>query len=310
MVDITYVQRKALTALEKVRAFAQLTRWREHVPYTIPLVIGGAMFAVQLKGIQLDWRLLAVVFANILAMAFAFMINDIEDAPDDALNENKKAHNVISSGILSITEGSIAAAVAFALSLILYAIGGWWAFGLGGTTLVLSYLYSAYPFRLKARPITDVVSHALMLSGLLVMSGYFTYDAWPGPAWLVIIGMTLFSAYGQFYNQVADYEVDKEAGLKNTVVLLGKLPTQILMYGSLAGAIITLIMAAFYNVFPAWLGTVTVITIFSVSLFVWETDMRGNRTEGSGALQKPGLLIANLVMLMWMAQELNLLFGL
>ena len=153
-------------------------------------------------------------------------INDVADAPDDALNPKKKLNNVISSGILSPREGNIASATTFALSLALFSLGGSWTLIWGGLMLVLCYMYSAYPFRLKARPITDVLSHILMLSGLLVMTGYFTYDSSPGMAWFVIAGATLFSAYGQFYNQVDDYEVDKEAGLKNTVVLLGKTGTR------------------------------------------------------------------------------------
>lgn len=295
---------------EKLNAALRLTRWREHVPYTIPLVVVGAMMAVRLDDAQLNWEILAVVAANILAMAFAFMINDVEDAPDDARDPAKQKRNIIASGLLTRWQGYGLSALAFALSLSLYFAGGWYAAAIGVVTLVLSYLYSAHPFRLKARPITDVLSHVLMLSGLLVMSGYYTYSTSPGYAWLVIIGATLFSAYGQFYNQIEDYEVDKAAGLRNTVVLLGKVPTTVLMYGSLVGALGCLGLAMWFGVFPAWLGTVAIITIFSAALFTWDSDMRGNPSEGSGLVQKPALLIANIVTLLWMAQSLGLLFGL
>lgn len=295
---------------DKFDAVLRLTRWREHVPYTIPLVVVGAMLAVHLDNAQLNWELLAVVIANILAMAFAFMINDVEDAPDDARDPAKRKRNIIASGILSRWQGYVLSAIVFSLSLSLYFVGGWYAAAIGVVTLVLSYLYSAHPFRLKARPITDVVSHVLMLSGLLVMSGYYTYSTSPGYAWLVIIGATLFSAYGQFYNQIEDYEVDKAAGLNNTVVLLGKAPTTILMYGSLLGALACLGFAMWNGAFPAWLGTVAIITIFSAAIFTWDSDMRGNLTDGSGVVQKPALLVANIVTLLWMAQELGLLFGL
>lgn len=310
MADQSAHNEQTISKSDKFQALMRLTRWREHVPYTIPLVIGGAMLAVNLNDVALDWRLLAVVIANILAMAFAFMINDVEDAPDDALDPRKRERNIIASGLLTNQEGYIYTALVFVISLALYAVGGWWSFGVGGITLSLSYLYSAHPFRLKARPITDVVAHALMLSGLLVMSGLFTYSRTPGEAWLVIIAATLFSAYGQFYNQVDDYEVDKAAGLKNTVVLLGKGATSVLMYASIVGAIVCMSAAIWLGVFPAWLGTVAVITVFTSFLFTWDSDMRGNAAGGSGSMQKPALLIANVVMLMWMAQELGLLFGL
>lgn len=298
------------TIISKPGAVRRLTRWREHVPYTIPLVVAGAMLAVHLSDAQLDWRLLAVVLANIGAMNFAFIINDVEDAPDDALNPDKKNRNVISSGVLSRREGYVLALFTFGTSLALYSIGGWWSLGIGGVTLALCYLYSAHPFRLKARPITDVASHVMMLSGLIIMSGYLSYSRDLSVAWLVIVAAILFSAYGQFYNQIEDYEVDKEAGLRNTVVLIGKRNTIVLMYGSLIGALICMVVAALNGAFPAWLGTVAVIAVFTSALFTWDSDMRGNPTAGSGAAQKPSLLIANVVMLMWMAHELGLLFGL
>ena len=122
------------------------------------------------------------------------MLNNIEDAPDDALDSQKKLHNVISSGLLSRREGVILTAATFVLALLLYAASGVLTLVLGGTTLALCYLYSAHPFRFKARPIFDVVSHALMLSGLLIAAGYFIYGTEPREVWLVIGAASLFSA--------------------------------------------------------------------------------------------------------------------
>jgi len=292
---------------EKLNGIIRLSRWREHVPFTIPLTLAGGLLAVEATQTGVDWRLFAVVIANILAMAFAFMINDVEDAPDDALNPKKKLHNVISAGILTRREGWVVTWGTFGISLGLYAISGMWTLVLGGVTLALCYLYSAHPFRLKARPITDVVSHALMLSGLLVMTGYFAYDANPGTAWFVIIAAILFSAYGQFYNQIDDYEVDKEAGLKNTVVLLGKTPTLILSYASLIGALVCMGIAIFQGIFPAWLGTILVIGIVATIIFPWELDMRGNPASDGGNVQRPALLVANIVTLAWLASSMGFL---
>lgn len=291
----------------KINGVIRLSRWREHVPFTIPLTLAGGLLAIQAAQANVDWRIFAVIIANILAMSFAFMINDVEDAPDDALNPKKKQHNVISSGVLSRREGWIVTWLTFAIALVLYGISGTWTLILGGLTLVLCYLYSAHPFRLKARPLTDVVSHALMLSGLLVMTGYFAYDADPQAAWLVIIAAILFSAYGQFYNQIDDYEVDKEAGLKNTVVLLGKTPTLILSYGCLIGALISMGIAIFQGLFPPWLGTILVIGIITTIIFPWELDMRGNPASDGGNIQRPALLVANMVTLVWLASAMGFL---
>ena len=294
-------------AESRLSAAIRLSRWREHVPFTIPLTLAGGLLAIEAVQITADWRLFAVLAANILSMSFAFMINDIEDAPDDALNPAKKRHNVISSGALSRRQGQIIAGFAFAAALLLYGISGGRTFIVGGLALALCYLYSARPFRLKARPVTDVLSHALMLSGLLTAAGFFTYHNEPRQAWLVMLAATLFSAYGQFYNQIDDYDVDKAAGLKNTVVLLGKRPTLALGYASLAGALFCMAAAIAQGLFPAWLGSVLIIGIIACALFPWELDMRGNPASAGGGIQRPALLIANLVALAWLASAMGIL---
>ena len=309
MIDLSQTEREAPSVGRpgKLALVIRLSRWREHFPFTVPLTIVGALLALEPSALSADPRLLAVLLANLLAMSFAFMLNDIEDAPDDALDSAKKSHNVISSGLLQRREGLLYTWSTFFAALLLYAFSGALALLIGAVTLALCYLYSAHPFRFKARPLTDVISHALMLSGLLIASGYFTYGAQPGAAWLVIAAASLFSAYGQFYNQVADYTVDKQAGLKNTAVLLGERATAILSYASIALALICMLAAILQGLFPAWLGTILVIGIVACALFPWELDMRGNLAQDGGNLQRPALIVANLLALVWLAQNLGAL---
>ncbi len=289
----------------KLTALLRLTRWREHVPFTIPLTIVGGLLAAEPAGVMLDARLLAVLAGNILAMSFAFMLNDVEDAPDDALDPAKRARNVISSGLLSRREGQVASAATCLLAFLLFAAAGAHTLLLGVIMLGLCYLYSAHPFRFKARPLTDVVSHALMLSGLIIATGYFAYDREPGAVWLVIAAAGLFSAYGQFYNQVADFAVDQAAGLNNTAALLGKSLTSIVGHASIALALIFMVAAILKGLFPVWLGTVLLLSAFTCLLFPWEMDMRGNLAQDGGNMQRPGLIVANLAALTWLASNLE-----
>ena len=291
----------------KFVAVIRLSRWREHVPFTIPLTVFGGLLALEPQAAAADWRLFAVLAGNVLAMSFAFMLNNIEDARDDALDPQKMRRNVISNGQLSRREGVWFTIIAFAAALGLYLASGVLTLVIGGVTLALCYLYSAHPFRFKARPLTDVVSHALMLSGLLVAVGYFTYGAEPGEVWLVIAAASLFSAYGQFYNQVVDYEVDKAAGLKNTAVLLGKGPTSMLGHLSIAVALLCMLAAILQGLFPVWLGTILVIGVITTVIFPWEFDMRGNLTSDGGNMQRPGLIVANLLALVWLASNMGLI---
>lgn len=306
----TATQARHIRLIDKLNAIIRLTRWREHVPYTIPLVLAGAMMAVNTTAITLDWRAGVVLIANILAMSFAFMINDLEDAPDDALDPHKRAGNVISMGILSYREGMLVTTGTFVIALVCFAFGGWKALGAGGTTLTLCYLYSARPFRLKARPVIDVISHSLMLAGLLMLSGYLIYSAYPGTAWLVIIAVTLGSAYGQFYNQLDDYETDQRAGLHNTAGLVGITGTRLLMIAALIGAVLCFALAMWLGVFPGWLGVVVLICALTLALFRFPADMRGTTTDDiSGTIQQPILITANITVLLWVAAHLGLLSG-
>jgi 4-hydroxybenzoate polyprenyltransferase len=281
----------------------KLTRWKEYVPFVIPLTILGALLATQQNSAHLDLRLLAVTLANILAVAYAFMINDIEDAPDDARDPDRAARNPVTSGEIGLRVGYAACRVVAAVTLILYLLGGVHVLYIGIGTLLLSHLYSWRPVRLKAWPVTDIVSHSLMLSGLLLLAGYYAYGNAPGIVWFVAAGVTLISVYGQLYNQVRDYDMDKAAGLFNTAIILGEGNTKRLMYVSLALAAASFLAAILQNAFPIWLGLVVLISVPISLFFRTGTDMRGGEAaDVSGKVQVQALVILNLIMGAWLAQ--------
>jgi 4-hydroxybenzoate polyprenyltransferase len=289
----------------QLRGLVRLTRWKEYVPFVIPLTVLGALLAARPHGIDLDWRLVVVTLANILAVAYAFMINDIEDAPDDARDPDRAARNPITTGEIGIRIGYAACRVVAAVTLILYAMGGLSVFLIGVGTLLLSHLYSWRPVRLKAWPVTDVVSHSLMLSGLLLLAGYFIYDSQPGIVWFVAAAATLFSVYGQLYNQLRDYDMDKAAGLHNTAIILGENNTRWAMYLSIGLAAACLLAAVVQGVFPLWLGVVLLVSIAISMLFRPQTDMRGGAAaDASGMAQVQGIIVINLTIAFWLAQAL------
>jgi 4-hydroxybenzoate polyprenyltransferase len=294
-----------LTLREQILGLVQLTRWREYVTFVIPLTVMGALLAARPNDILLDWRLVAVTLANILAVAYAFMINDIEDAPDDARDPARAARNPISTGKIGVRLGYAACRLVAVVTLVLYALGGGWAFAIGIATLLLSHLYSWRPVRLKAWPVTDIVSHSLMLSGLLFLAGYFVYHDSPGIMWLVAAGATLVSIYGQLYNQLRDYDMDKAAGLHNTAIILGVTNTRVAMYLSIGLAVACLAAAAIQGAFPLWLGIVMLLSIPVSWLFRSGTDMRGTVTkEVGGMMQAQMLVIVNLTIGAWLVEAI------
>lgn len=297
------------TIREQLHALIQLTRWKEYVPFVIPLTMLGALLAARPNGALLDLRLVAVTAANILAVAYAFMINDIEDAPDDALDPDRAARNPITSGRLGVRVGYAACRVVAALTLCLYALGGLSVFGIGVATLLLSHLYSWRPVRLKAWPVTDIVSHSLMLSGLLLLAGYFIYDTQPGVVWFVAAAATLVSVYGQLYNQLRDYDMDKAAGLYNTAIILGQNNTKKMMYLTILFAATCALVAIVQGAFPLWLGVVAIAAVPISMFFRPDTDMRGSRAvDISGTMQGQALFILNSIIAVWTVQVMFVQF--
>jgi 4-hydroxybenzoate polyprenyltransferase len=293
------------TAGSSMQGFVQLTRWKEYVGFVIPLTILGGLMAVEQRGGALDWRLIAVTIANVLVVAYAFIINDIEDAPDDALEESRRNRNPVSAGRISVRAGYASLVVVAFITLLLFYTGGPYVLFIGGLTLLISHLYSWRRVRLKAWAVADIVSHSLMLSGLLFLAGYFIYDYTPGIVWFVALGVTLFSSYGQLYNQLRDYEVDKEAGLRNTAVLMGAQGARILMYVMIALALGSLLLAVIGGAFPLWLGLVVVAAIALSFLFRPRRDFRGTEfVDASGAVQQQALFVFNAVVFSWLVVAL------
>jgi 4-hydroxybenzoate polyprenyltransferase len=283
----------------------RLTRWREHLPFTVPLTVMGALLA----GHPLDWRLMVAIAANCLAVSYAFMINDIEDAPDDALDPARAARNPITCGELSPRAGWVVSALVALGSVLLFALCGAWVLGIGGTTLLLSHTYSWRQVRLKAWPVVDVISHGLMLSGLLILAGHFTYNSVPGWGWLPVFSMILFSVYGQLYNQIRDFEMDKAAGLKNTAILAGIRVTRLLIWGCVATGLLLLIASLVLGVFPWWFLAL-LVTLFGILMVFHRRgkDMRDARVaDASGLVQVPFLVAANTTIAVWLGYYAYLL---
>jgi 4-hydroxybenzoate polyprenyltransferase len=201
-----------------ISGLLRLARWREYVWF---VVVSTALGAIAAYG-QLGWQLLVVLLANELAVAFAFMINDVEDAADDALDPAKAKRNPVSAGVLSHRTAYAASFIVAGLSAALYALLGPWPFFIGAVCLVIAFLYSWRPVRLKSIPFVDLVSHCLMLAGLQFAAAYFTFSSTLGPRffWPFLMALAV-SVYGELFNELRDLEGDLRAGVTHTASVLG-----------------------------------------------------------------------------------------
>ncbi|MFW5713266.1 MAG: UbiA prenyltransferase family protein [Brevefilum sp.] len=209
-----------------LKGLAKLTRFDEYVYFVIITTLLGVASG---QG-DFDWRFFVLIPANWLAVGFAFMINDVEDAPDDVLTHSKSNRNPISAGLLTLKTARIATFSVAVLSGILFGFLGLWPSIFGTITLILGYLYSHRGIRLKTIPFFDILSHCFMLAGLQFLSGYFTYASRLGQYWFWHFTFVMaISIYGEIYNEIRDIDVDRQANLQHTAIFLGERTAYILM---------------------------------------------------------------------------------
>lgn len=288
-----------------------LSRWSEYITFVIPLSLLGYLFSGPRLGINPDLRLPVVVIANFLAMSFAFMINDVEDADDDAAgSQSEPIRNPVAAKRISKTFAYFITMTTLAGSVICYLYLGTVSALAGISILLISLAYSTPPLRLKAWPVVDIISHALMLGGLLLLSSYAVYSSDYKLIILPFTGIVLISAYGQLYNQIRDFAADKKAGLKNTAILVGKSNAMRLGYVLAAAGFGCMGLSVLQGLFPLWLILPALLALAAGKYFVTDTDARGTKVvDITGAQQKRINFVINCVVFIWFAYEILMQLG-
>ena len=269
-----------------IKGLLKLTRFDEYVYFVeITTLLGVAAAAG-----SFDWRLLILLPANWLAVGFAFMINDVEDAPDDALSSSKINRNPVSAGLITPKTARIWSFIIGIISAFLFALLGTWPFIFGMTTLILGFLYSYRGVRLKTMAFLDVASHCMMLAGLQFLCAYFTYSTRLTQHWFWPFAFVVsISIYGELYNEIRDFEGDKAANLRHTGIVLGEkvshaLMLIVLVIGIFSGIVSFLVI----DLVPFWvfiiMATLAAISILPALIKI----RRGDSSMAiQGSLQKP-----------------------
>lgn len=282
-----------------------LSRWKEHIGFVLPLTLLGVLLAQRIAGVELGFKVLALIAANFFSVAFAFMINNVEDAEDDLLLAGKAKRNPVSSNQISLESAYFVSILTAAVALTIFVYLGRPVVWFGISLLALSFFYSAKPVRLKSWPVVDIISHSLMLGGLLILSAFFVYsNEWRSILYLTL-AVCLFSAYGQIYNQLRDFGADKKVGLKNTTIILGKKKSLYLAYAILLLAILLVSLSVKNGLFPYWLALVALVGIYISKRFVKGVDVGGTKAvDFTGMLQTPASMTMNIVVFTWFAVSL------
>ena len=277
-----------------------LSRYRE---YTATVVV-TTLLGFLATGLRFDAgyipQMFAVLLANLLAVAFAFMINDVEDAPDDARDRSKAVRNPVSAKYISANVSYIASGLVAFLSVIIFYFVGQIPFFLGTSTVILGFLYSWKLIRLKNIPVFDLISHGLMLAGLQLLCAYYALVPYTGfhSAWLLpFLFVTAISIRGQFVNQIRDFECDKKAGLKNTSAVIGVKNADLLMKVFFGIAVLISMLALINNFFPIWIILTVLFFAFFLNIYRGRTKPDNKRRLEQAILLQNSFLTASLITL-------------
>ncbi len=270
----------------RIKGLIRLTRYRDFLAFVTIDTLIGAIAAEA----TLSWKLILVLIANQLAVGFAFMINDVEDAEDDAINPAKLNRNPVSCAAVTPRAGYVASFIIAGLSAITYAFLGWVPFVFGIISLLIGFFYSWKPVRFKNIFLIDMFTHCFMLAGLQYLPAYYSFqNQMTNKGLFPLLFVIFFSLYGELFNELRDLEHDLKAGLRHTAAILGHKATFRLMVGiALIGVVTGVISLFFVDLLPVWLLiTMAVLVVFFFIPPLLRINETKNQLELQHAFQEP-----------------------
>jgi chlorophyll synthase len=153
-------------------------------------------------------------------MTFTFSINNYFDADSDRKNPRRRNINAIASGKISKRNGAYLIILSAIIPLIVSFLFNFHAFLFCVFLVILGWIYSAPPVRLKGRLFFDIVWHFVGFVSYVIW-GSFIAGSIGIINWLAAISIGAFSLIGQVENHIEDFEFDKESGTRTFAVWIG-----------------------------------------------------------------------------------------
>jgi len=199
------------------KACLKMLRVRSWLGYFLIATLGYVIFTKLEVCLPETIFFYALVF---LFLGFSFSINNCFDNKEDLLNT--KNTNPVAAEEIEQKEGIKFSLVLAFLGMLLSLLRGLNVFYFFSILIFLSLSYSPPPFRLKSRPLLDLISHGLFFGSLLFLfPSVFFSENLEFLHILVAISIFYFSLILELRNHIEDYESDKKAGLKTTVCMFG-----------------------------------------------------------------------------------------
>jgi len=253
------------------KTFQGLVKLTHFEAYFFIVVITTLLGITSAKG-TFDWRFFVLLPANLLAVGFAYMVNDIENAPNDALAASGNNSNPVSAGWLSPKAARISTFLVAITAGVLFSLLGTWPVVFGSFSLLLGFLYTYRGTRFKNILFFDIVTHCLLFAGLQFLIGYFTFSPrlqmnwfWP---FAFVLSLSIFNALRK---QIRIIEKENTSQ-QNTAQFLGKRATHILMiimmiFCIFSGSVALILV----DIIPLW---VFILGLVMTSLFALLSSFR------------------------------------
>jgi 4-hydroxybenzoate polyprenyltransferase len=283
-----------------LKGIIKLTRFNEYVWFVIVTTCLGA--AAGANGGLFGWQWIVALLANWTAVGFAFMINDVEDADDDALNPAKINRNPISCKMISPRVGYIASYATAVISAVLYAMLGTIPFVIGLISLLVGFLYSWRRVRIKSLPFVDLIIHCMMLAGFQFLPAYFAYTSTVNNKfWWPFLAVVSISMYGELFNELRDLEGDLKAGVRHSASVLGERNSKLLANVLLILGVVALFVTLFVIQLIPWPVLLLMVVIAAILIVppLLRVRKSQNMVQFQGSFQVPVQIAAALAMAIW-----------
>ena len=164
---------------------------------------------------------LACVAMGPLVWLATLLINDVHDLPSDRVNPRKAASPLVRGQVALRTAHAGAYVFAVATLAVSWLVGPVFA-ALVAACLVLAWLYSAPPGRLKTRPGADVLVNALGVGALAGLAGWSLARPLADLPWAFAPQALLLAAAVYIPTTLVDHDADRAAGYRTFATTLGR----------------------------------------------------------------------------------------
>ena len=218
---------KVIEAERGFKVWWHLTRPHTLTASFVPVFL-GTVIAYVIEDHSINILLfLAMLIASMLIQAATNMFNEYYDYKLGLDNENSVGigGTIVRHGVQPKTIMLIALsfyAIAMLLGVYICAVSSWWLVAVGLVCMLIGYLYTGGPYPIAYSPFGELVSGAVMGSGIVLIAFFIQTGTVTLEAVLISIPSMILVGGIMLSNNIRDIEGDTAGGRKTMAILVGR----------------------------------------------------------------------------------------